>query len=406
MAGGLPRSRTLRSLVYSRGVNKVFRFSLAACFWTAAALVFALPSLSDRLDWHVLLASLAHWWSWGALAPAITAIDDRLPGSSQQRLVAHLGIGLVFTVVYAYMSAFVAAAIDVAPWRAIVSTATLVAAWHEMFWSLLVYGLIVGAWEAYRYQQRYVSAELRMERMERNFAAARLNSLRTQLDPHFLFNALNTISAQVEREPRLARNMIEHLGDLLRLSLATHSKPTIPLQEEVAFLDHYLAIQKIRFGGSLRIEINIAPDVRRRWCRACFCNPWWKTQFVTDCLHVPAEVRSCSRRGVRMTSYTSACWMMESDCPSSARRPGPRPVRDAGADCRAAPGGFPVVSQSIPAPEAAQRLRSLSHCAWRVRNACARRGRRSPGAVSASWTFCERTQALRPCSKPLMASLQ
>jgi two-component system LytT family sensor kinase len=263
MAGGLPRSRTPRSLVYSRGVNKLFRFSLAACFWTAVALVFALPSLSDRLDWHVLLASLAHWWSWGALAPAIIAIDDRLPGSSQQRLAAHLGIGLFFTVVYAYMSAFIAAALGVAPWGAIVSTATLVAAWHEMFWSLLVYGLIVGAWEAYRYQQRYVSAELRMERMERNFAAARLNSLRTQLDPHFLFNALNTISAQVEREPRLARNMIEHLGDLLRLSLATHGKPTIPLQEEVAFLDHYLAIQKIRFGSSLRIEINIAPDVQQ-----------------------------------------------------------------------------------------------------------------------------------------------
>jgi signal transduction histidine kinase len=225
------------------------------------ALVFALPSLSDRLDWHVLLASLAHWWSWGALAPAITAIDDRLPGSSQQRLAAHLGIGLVFTVVYAYMSAFVAAALGVAPWGAI--TAILAAAWHEMFWSLLVYGLIVGAWEAYRYQQRYVSAELRMERMERNFAAARLNSLRTQLDPHFLFNALNTISAQVEREPRLARNMIEHLGDLLRLSLATHGKPIIPLQEEVAFLDHYLAIQKIRFGSNLRIEINIAPDVQQ-----------------------------------------------------------------------------------------------------------------------------------------------
>ena len=83
------------------------------------------------------------------------------------------------------------------------------------------------------------------------------------MDPHFLFNALNTISAQVEREPRLARNMIEHLGDLLRLSLATHGKPTIPLQEEVAFLDHYLAIQKIRFGSSLRIEINIAPDVQQ-----------------------------------------------------------------------------------------------------------------------------------------------
>ena len=86
-------------------------------------------------------------------------------------------------------------------------------------WSWLVYWLIVGAWQAYHYYQRYLSSELRMDRLERQFTEARLNALRMQLDPHFLFNALNTISSQVERDPRLARSMIEHLGNLLRLSL-------------------------------------------------------------------------------------------------------------------------------------------------------------------------------------------
>jgi two-component system, LytTR family, sensor kinase len=254
-------------------VKKVLRFSLVAGFWTAVALVFALPNLSDKPDSRVLLASLVHWWSWGALAPVIIAIDDRLPFASQQKLAAHLAIGLVCAVAYGYLAALVAAVLGVAPWQDIVSASSLKVAWHEMFWSLLIYGLIAGTWEAYRYQQRYLSAELQMERMERNFAAARLNSLRTQLDPHFLFNALNTISAQVEREPRLARNMIEHLGDLLRLSLATHSKPTIPLQEEIAFLDHYLAIQKIRFGSSLRVEINITPEVQQALVPSMFLQP-------------------------------------------------------------------------------------------------------------------------------------
>lgn len=132
---------------------------------------------------------------------------------------------------------------------------------REMFWSMVVYGLIVGVWEAYHYQQRYLSAELRMERLERTFSEARLNALRTQLDPHFLFNALNTISAQVEREPRLARKMIEHLGDLLRLSLSSQSRSVVPLAEEMAFLEHYLAIQKIRFGDSLRVEIKLSAEV-------------------------------------------------------------------------------------------------------------------------------------------------
>lgn len=98
--------------------------------------------------------------------------------------------------------------------------------------------------------------------MERSFSQARLNALRMQLDPHFLFNALNTISSHVERDPRLARTMIEHLGDLLRLSLDARDRQEIPLAEELAFLDHYLAIQKIRFAENLRIETQVAPEVK------------------------------------------------------------------------------------------------------------------------------------------------
>ena len=98
--------------------------------------------------------------------------------------------------------------------------------------------------------------------MERSFSQARLNALRMQLDPHFLFNALNTVSSQVERDPRLARRMIEHLGDLLRLSLEARDRQEVPLAEEMAFLDHYVAIQRIRFGSTLRIETHIAPEVK------------------------------------------------------------------------------------------------------------------------------------------------
>ena len=129
-------------------------------------------------------------------------------------------------------------------------------------WGWLVYWLIVGAWQAYQYYDRYLSTELRMERLERRFSESRLNALRMQLDPHFLFNALNTISSQVERDPRLARAMIEHLGDLLRLSLESRDRQEIPLAEELAFLDHYLAIQQIRFGDHLKVEMQIHPDVK------------------------------------------------------------------------------------------------------------------------------------------------
>ena len=112
-----------------------------------------------------------------------------------------------------------------------------------------------------------------MERLERNFSEARLNALRMQLDPHFLFNALNTISAQVVRDPRLARTMIEHLGNLLRLTLDSKNRQEIPLWEELALLDHYLAIQKIRFGDSLRIEMRIPAELRYALVPSLFLQP-------------------------------------------------------------------------------------------------------------------------------------
>ncbi len=126
----------------------------------------------------------------------------------------------------------------------------------------MVYWIIAGAIQAYGYYQRYVNSELRLERLEHSFAEARLNALRMQLDPHFLFNALNTISSHVERDPKLTRRMIEHLGNLLRLSLESKDKQEVPLVEELEFLEHYLAIQKIRFGSQLKVKMQIAPEVR------------------------------------------------------------------------------------------------------------------------------------------------
>ena len=245
----------------------LWRAAVAAAIWTAIGLVFALPNLATGGDWRrSLLASLAQWWSWGLLTPLIVAVDQWLPFTSKQmvrRVIAQLFLSPVFTAGYVYLFAAVLAAMRLAPWSRLLDGQLLMNAIRSMFlWSVLVYCLIVGVWQAYLYHQRYLSGELRMERLERSFSQARLNALRMQLDPHFLFNALNTISSQVEREPRLARQMIEHLGDLLRLSLENRDRQEVPLVEEMAFLEHYLAIQRIRFGDRLCFETQIAADVR------------------------------------------------------------------------------------------------------------------------------------------------
>ena len=97
--------------------------------------------------------------------------------------------------------------------------------------------------------------------LQAQLAEARLSSLRTQLNPHFLFNTLNTVSALVERDPRGVRRMIARLSELLRYTMEGTGGQEVSLQEELRFLDGYLEIQRIRFQDRLEVEQDIAPNV-------------------------------------------------------------------------------------------------------------------------------------------------
>ena len=258
------RERTVLSRLATR--SRWQRWVAAAVLWTTIGVMFALPGLLSGNPSHPLLSSLTQWWSWGLVVPIIFWMDARLPFKEKQlgmRILAHLLVSVALTIFYFYLWMALRALMGLGSWRVLADIRFLPNAFRGgLMWSWLVYWAIFGVGQTFRYYEHYVASELRLERMERNFSQARLNALRMQLDPHFLFNALNTISSQVERDPRLARRMLEHLGDLLRLSLDARDRQEIPLAEELAFLDHYLAIQKIRFGASLRIETRVEPDVK------------------------------------------------------------------------------------------------------------------------------------------------
>jgi len=246
--------------------NRWVLWTAAILLWSALGLLFALPGISSP-HWHrQLLGSLTFWWAWGLVTPLISWTDARLPIQEQQlgmRILAHLPVSAVLTLLYTCLWDVIMATVGLNPWSSLSTKGVLASVANEgILWKWLVYWVIFGVLQTSRYYEHYVASELRLEKMERSFSEARLNALRMQLDPHFLFNALNTISSQVDRNPRLARTMIEHLGDLLRLSLDARNRPEIPLAEELAFLDHYVAIQKIRFAENLRIEVQVTPDVK------------------------------------------------------------------------------------------------------------------------------------------------
>jgi len=245
--------------------NRWTHWIAAILLWSALGVLFALPGLSSSNWSRALLGHLAQWWSWGLVTPLIFWIDARLPFKESQLgrcILAHLPTSVALTILYFYVFMAMRALFGLGAWNVLTNPRSLATAFQGLLWNWVVYWVIFGVIQTFRYYEHYLASELRLERMERSFSQARLNALRMQLDPHFLFNALNTISSQVERDPRLARTMIEHLGDLLRLSLEARDRQEIPLAEELAFLDHYVAIQKIRFADNLRIEIQVPPEVK------------------------------------------------------------------------------------------------------------------------------------------------
>ncbi len=130
----------------------------------------------------------------------------------------------------------------------------------QYHWNFLIYSVLVGGIIAYDLEREARAKELRAYELEARLAEARLETLKAQLRPHFLFNTLNAISAFVEKDPKVARRMTAHLGDLLRHSLEGADRKEVPLAEELATVDDYLAIQQIRFAGRLVVERDVAPE--------------------------------------------------------------------------------------------------------------------------------------------------
>lgn len=126
---------------------------------------------------------------------------------------------------------------------------------------VLYFGVVAAAMArtySRRYQLRREEAARREARLEGQLAEARLDALRRQLDPHFLFNTLNTVSALVERDPRGVRRMISRLSELLRHSFEGGGEPEVSLREELVMLNRYIEIMQVRFQGRLTVDIDIA----------------------------------------------------------------------------------------------------------------------------------------------------
>jgi len=250
---------------------------LFAGFWSvlgvlsAGQFYFASIRLGVPVDWpHALLWSLADWYIWAAIAPFLLVLAQRFP-LERPRLAGHLAVQVGATIAaaaaYAWLRAVVgwaqAAADDQPRTLASVLEGLLLKSWHL---DLLIAWAIVAAGHAHAFQRRsheraLRTAELarRAAELEQGLARARLQSLQAQLNPHFLFNTLHGLSALIHRHPDTAERMVIRLSELLRHALDRAETQTVPLADEIAFLDRYLEIERMRFGERLVVRRELGP---------------------------------------------------------------------------------------------------------------------------------------------------
>jgi two-component system LytT family sensor kinase len=235
-------------------------------FWTGLGLFFASQLVFAGLPWSVALSfSMPRWYTWGLLAPLVFWLDRRLGANRSlgARVALHVPLGIACTLL-SIVIRLVSRPLRGSPWPPNIWQFFL----ERFYWDLLIYAVIAGVSIARDYaaqvrERDRQAHDLALEAadLQRRLVEARLQSLRAQLHPHFLFNALNTISAFTETNPQKARRLMSQLGDLLRASLTHASQPLVTLGEELTFLDDYLAIESARFEGRITVSVQVDDDL-------------------------------------------------------------------------------------------------------------------------------------------------
>jgi hypothetical protein len=127
--------------------------------------------------------------------------------------------------------------------------------------NVVEYFMLLGFIAAVDHYQRYKLEQQHSSKLRVALAESKLQTLRAQLNPHFIFNALNSVSCLIHTDVERADSMLARVANLLRLTLSRDDSQQVPLLEEVELAEEYLEIQQIRFGTRLQLRIHISDDV-------------------------------------------------------------------------------------------------------------------------------------------------
>ena len=208
--------------------------------------------------WIALRPALLEAALWAFTTVGIFWLARRVP-LERGRVLRGIAVHLVAAVVIALARSGVMVVLGwYLPWVRV--RAFIPQFWGSSSQNALFYALLLGIAHLVLYYRRYREREQAAEQLARGLTEARLQALKMQLQPHFLFNTLNAISALIPAEAKPARRMVARLGDLLRVTLEHEATQEVTLREELAFLEPYLEIEQARLEDRLTVVMKIAPE--------------------------------------------------------------------------------------------------------------------------------------------------
>lgn len=207
----------------------------------------------------VLASQLLIWLPWGAWSLLIVAVSERQPlerGNIPRALGTHallspLIIGAQILIIWAVTVGF-----GINEPRGLDSMLLIgIRQYGDLL--MVVYWAVVGAHASFRWHARWQEEATRAAQLREDVAQASLQALRAQLNPHFLFNALNAVVTLIGRDPAMAREMLVRVADLLRATLAAGDAQETTLAQELEITARYLEIEQVRFADRLRVAWDI-----------------------------------------------------------------------------------------------------------------------------------------------------
>jgi hypothetical protein len=228
-------------------------FALAAFLWLRDVLLVG--SSARGLEFHEVLLTIQSMLMWGAFSPLILTTAELFEFESGRRLRAlslHVLCALAVSTIDVWIDMFISSFTHL-------ESGTFASRFYrEVFVNVFSYAIIAAIGYALVYQRHLAASRLGALHLQRELALARLDALARTLQPHFLFNALNSVAALVRlAENKRALTAVVALSDLLRVVLKTRGEARVPLREELEFTERYVACEQLRFEDRLAVEADI-----------------------------------------------------------------------------------------------------------------------------------------------------